>query len=358
MIAANDLSGEAKVPSREEHSYNGKPRGRFTDIDRLKGLGIILVVWGHVPTALISVPDIRYYITISLVYSFHMPLFFYLSGFVFFLSSAPDKFFANPLRTVVERFDRLIIPVILFGIFIITGKYIVGKFFALQKPVDSIWVGLQNLVINPPENPLMSVWYLIVLFIYSVASPLLWRIAGRRIFLIILVGIFAWIVELTDYFDIPNEYYSRNILIYYLFFGIGGFVAIKHNKLLHQFQKFWAPSFAIFITCLYFTYTEPFALLSCGITSAIALHGLFLQRRLTEERFFLWFGQNTMNIYLLNTIFIGVSTIMLRPLWGAFPGSYAILIGAIFLTGLLGPITVRAASSKIKILRPLVRYIE
>ncbi|WP_296722712.1 acyltransferase family protein [Erythrobacter sp.] len=358
MIAANDLSGEAKAQSREEHRYDSKPRGRFTDIDRLKGLGIILVVWGHVPSALISVPDIRYYITISMVYAFHMPLFFYLSGFVFFLSGAPNKFFVNPLRTVAARFDRLIIPVVLFGTTIIIGKYIVGEFFELQKPVDSILVGLKNLVTNPPENPLMSVWYLIVLFIYSVISPSLWIIAGRRISLILLMGIFAWLFELTDYYEIPNEFYARNILIYYIFFGIGGFVAINHGKLLPQFQKFWAPSLSIFAACLYLTYTEPFALLSCGITSAIALHGLFLQRRLTEERFFLWFGQNTMAIYLLNTIFIGVCTITLRPLWGAFPGSYAILVGAIFLTGLLGPITARVVSSKIKILRPLVRYIE
>lgn len=358
MIAANDLSGEAKGQSQQEHRYDSRPRERFTDIDRLKGLGIILVVWGHVPSSLISVPDIRYYMSISLVYAFHMPLFFYLSGFVFFLSGAPDKFFLKPLRTVSSRFDRLIIPVLLFGTTIIVGKYVVGEFFELQKPVDSILVGLKNLVINPPENPLMSVWYLIVLFIYSVVSPLIWIIAGRRIFLIIIIGILAWLFELTNYYEIPNEFYVRNIFIYYLFFGIGGFVAINQEKILAQFQKFWAPSLAIFAACLYFTYTEPFALLSCGITSAIALHSLFLQRRLTEERFFLWFGQNTMAIYLLNTIFIGVCTITLRPLWGAFPGSYAILVGAIFLSGLLGPIAARAVSSKIKILQPLVRYIE
>lgn len=47
---------------------------RLDWIDCLKGLGIILVVWGH-----LNLPRAVEII----IYSFHMPLFFFISGYLF-----------------------------------------------------------------------------------------------------------------------------------------------------------------------------------------------------------------------------------------------------------------------------------
>ena len=52
-----------------------KPNSRISAYDIAKGIGVILVVFGHMNT----------YPTIlqKIIYSFHMPLFFLLAGLVF-----------------------------------------------------------------------------------------------------------------------------------------------------------------------------------------------------------------------------------------------------------------------------------
>jgi len=49
-------------------------RTRLSFIDAAKGIGILLVVLGHSP----GLPLFG----VVLIYSFHMPLFFFISGFV------------------------------------------------------------------------------------------------------------------------------------------------------------------------------------------------------------------------------------------------------------------------------------
>ena len=49
-------------------------KNRISYIDIAKGIGIFLVIWGHI---ILSGP------AYNIIYAFHMPLFFFLSGFVF-----------------------------------------------------------------------------------------------------------------------------------------------------------------------------------------------------------------------------------------------------------------------------------
>ncbi|STU64905.1 acyltransferase [Klebsiella pneumoniae subsp. ozaenae] len=63
-------------------------------VDYAKGIGIILVVFGHVNRGLysagIQLSGSSYLLTDSIIYSFHMPLFFFLSG-LFFTQSLDKK---------------------------------------------------------------------------------------------------------------------------------------------------------------------------------------------------------------------------------------------------------------------------
>ena len=47
---------------------------RYNYIDISKGIGILMVVWAHI--LLVGVSH-------SMIYAFHMPLFFFISGFLF-----------------------------------------------------------------------------------------------------------------------------------------------------------------------------------------------------------------------------------------------------------------------------------
>ena len=81
---------------------------RFYEIDIAKGIGIILVVLGH---ALAYGCQNRLF---AMIYAFHMPLFFFLSGFVFKPKDSGAVFFAGKVKSllwplVVFQFANLII---------------------------------------------------------------------------------------------------------------------------------------------------------------------------------------------------------------------------------------------------------
>ena len=94
-------------------------KSRLAYIDIARGIGIMLVVLGH------TLAEANYHVQNStvlffgqLIYSFHMPLFFFLSGMFF----KPDVRF---LDLVKRRFDSLLKPY-LFTIFLI---YFVAVFY-------------------------------------------------------------------------------------------------------------------------------------------------------------------------------------------------------------------------------------
>ncbi len=79
---------------------------RITYIDMAKGIGILLVVFGH---SGFPSPALNQWIS-----SFHMPLFFLLSGMLLSLTGAHEK----PLHTTVKKKARtILIPYFFFSIF-------------------------------------------------------------------------------------------------------------------------------------------------------------------------------------------------------------------------------------------------
>ena len=78
---------------------------RIEWIDILKGLGIYLVFLGHVLAT--SYKSVTIYI-----YSFHMPLFFFVSGMFFKYSDVNSSFY----KFIKKKFRSLMVPYVLFGI--------------------------------------------------------------------------------------------------------------------------------------------------------------------------------------------------------------------------------------------------
>ncbi len=75
---------------------------RFEFIDIAKGLGILAVVWAHIMLVGWSY---------RLIYAFHMPLFFFISGFLFNEGKYPS--FGS---FITKRFRRLIVPYLAYSL--------------------------------------------------------------------------------------------------------------------------------------------------------------------------------------------------------------------------------------------------
>src|SRR5580704_9173640 len=109
-----------------------KPRRRL-DLDRAKGLGILLVVIGHL-VARNSPRDNDWYIALKhALYHFHMPFFMYLSGYVVFLTGAARITPAQWPDFTSRRMYRLLLPFVLFGLVILFGKLVAADFIQVDN---------------------------------------------------------------------------------------------------------------------------------------------------------------------------------------------------------------------------------
>lgn len=117
---------------------------RVAYIDQLKGFAILLVVMGH---TYMYVLEIGNDIICNTIHSFHMPLFFFLSGIVM-KSSVFDKSMA--IAFLKKRFRSLMFPF-----------FTVGILYTLYQgnPCSSLFEG----------NMKNGYWFLWTLFVYSVS---------------------------------------------------------------------------------------------------------------------------------------------------------------------------------------------
>jgi len=325
------------------------PIGRYSEIERAKGLAISLVVWGHLASATFFTFPIWFLVSISVIYSFHMPLFMYLSGFVYFISGHHERLWAGPLKYITSRADRLLLPFLAIGTLIALGKYILNDIGNIPDPVNSLYEGAWQIISNGANNPAASIWYLFVLFIYTIITPIMLKILGNSSFFLVIVGFLLWC------FDFTHAFYIDRILQYFIFFCVGGLVANNYHIVRKLFIEYFILFAVSFIFCCYHYFDNKYALLICGIASMPAFHGLFLQAISQKEKLFIFIGDKTMAIYLLNTIIIGVLNLGFYITLGNKIFYLPSLI-LFFVLGIVIPIGVQMVLAHFSFLHPLAKY--
>ena len=129
----------------------GRPGGgkRSPEVDVAKGIGIVLVVLAHCCGG--TLPS-------NVINSFHMPLFFCLSGLFLFRKNESFRDFIN------KKAKSLLFPCLIFGILLSTYSttldYVRGE---SEIPLGLRYVGL---FINTRHNPYPgSLWFFLALFL-------------------------------------------------------------------------------------------------------------------------------------------------------------------------------------------------
>lgn len=130
-------------------------------IDILKGLGIFLVILGH------TIKNNDLYLWI---YSFHMPLFFFISGYLM----NPQTKLVCYKSFVWKKAKSLLLPFVFFRIFLVIYWFFIEKYF-------------RQLDLGP-------IWFLVVLFgVEILITPLLlhWKKVWHNIIVVLLcIGLF------------------------------------------------------------------------------------------------------------------------------------------------------------------------
>lgn len=198
---------------------------RFGWIDYAKGIGIILVVYDHVMSNLrfseSGIDPTFYDYSYKLITSFHMPLFFFLSGLFIekSLAKGTKLFLVNKLNTIA--YPYLIWSLIQGSLLVLLSSYTVSA------NSDSI-LTFKNLPFHIAfdPTPLVHLWFLYVLFAANLAFLLLKRSTGSTY----LVFVLAILVYLASPYAEGLET-LRRLMSMFLYFmsGIVCAKALKQN---------------------------------------------------------------------------------------------------------------------------------
>ncbi|NGM20467.1 acyltransferase [Roseomonas stagni] len=278
-------------------------RERRLDLDRAKGVAILIVVFGHI-VAGAPPPGAEWWDLLrTAIYAFHMPFFLYLSGTVFGLMGTQRTPLSGMPALAAKRAARLLPPFFLFGLLILFGKLATEHFVHVDNRPDGLLGGLRDLLFTTARSPATSVWYLWVLFVCSIAAPPIWRRIGAPG--LVLIGLLLLAL------DPPSILYADRLARHAVFFAIGIWAAEREALLLPLFTRYLALWWLAFVAALLATVFGPLSgdlsLLVCGLLSIPALHGLMRVAPVTRWQWPLVLGQASMVIYLFNTIAIGVA---------------------------------------------------
>jgi len=310
-------------------------RERRLDLDRAKGLAILLVVAGHIVAAA-PPPGAEWWDwPRSALYSFHMPFFLYLSGYVAWLSGGIAFPASETWRHAARRAQRLLLPFFLLGVVVLLGKLLAQEVVHVDNRASGLLSGLRDLVVTTEDSPATFIWFLLVLFLCSVLAPPVWRGAGVPG----LLGAGLVLMAL----DPPALFYLDRFARHALFFAVGVAVAAREAAWLPLFvawQKAWWAAFAASLAAALAGWLPgDWSLLVCGITAIPALHGLVRGPVFARLSWPLALGRYTMAIYLFNVIAIGVVKAALIALGVPWTGAgFVVHAPALLLAGIALPV--------------------
>lgn len=154
-------------------------------LDIAKGIGIFLVIWAHcmVPRSI-------------WIYSFHLPLFFYVSGLLYSKKDYKEFF--------VRKVKRLLIPFFFFsicGLFLFTAAdFIMHKFNS-----SDFFSALGKIFLGIPISQLAPMWFLTASFMLAIIYRTLDSFVEKKFLMLIVVILLALAGFYIDKF-LPSEY--------------------------------------------------------------------------------------------------------------------------------------------------------
>jgi fucose 4-O-acetylase-like acetyltransferase len=282
-------------------------RERIYTIDALKGLAILLVVFGHAFQGNLTNFDDN--VVFRVIYSFHMPLFMFLAGLVAVYN------IENPVISyLTKKFLALVVPFISWYAldYFVTGAY---HSIAVKTYIARI--------ISSPEWGLWFLWVLFLNYCLLVLSVKMGKVLGIYAFLITFllvlwcpVGILGiWVLKkfffyfalgylFMKYRSILKEYLSPIKYSAIVIFPLLAFQwHMKKGFAFAQDVKNFFSGIGIQFLSEYFLYTCSIAVAVSGIVCAY----LFIEaiKRNFIHRYLCWLGGYTLDIYVCHHLFLG-----------------------------------------------------
>lgn len=302
----------------------GNVTQRISWVDNAKALGIIAVFYGHIVERIFwdtSIPaaGLQY----KLIYSFHMPLFFLLSGYL--VKETRRRKFSIFMK---NKFMTRIVPFFFFNILILPCYFISENISHQSIDVRQLFeTSLYLLAGRPTLNTIT--WFLACLLSVEVINYLLYPVLRKsRIVMcmaMVLFYIMGWGISyktaiINQYITIPDYWFIQEALVACSFYLFGTLIAvcpILHKKMNPYLNVLLLLLTATFVFTTFNLNDGPFKLYPVPIF-AFGGYGSFLlfpltavagsiciilaSRLIPSISFMSFLGRNTLSLMGLNGI--------------------------------------------------------
>lgn len=284
---------------------------RILFVDVAKAICIILVVIGH------YIPDNspNWYVAIhDIIYTFHMPLFMFASGYVY-IATVKDIPYG---RFILKKVRRLMVPYFTTSIIVISIKILTEGSMSVDNPVTA--ASYLRMFYYPEAGYFL--WFIWALWWMFVIIPLFRTKSARLALFFIGLALHYTPLPLTDIFCLAQ---FKNMLVFFML----GVIAFDHAR-LHSFIKDFNVKqsvviAAMFVVCQYIrfgveeqgTITSVINILLpyLGILFIIEISKMWCQvAMLNKKSTILLVSTSSYIIYLFHTTFEGFAKAVCKKL--------------------------------------------
>ena len=184
-------------------------------------IGIILVVVGHSG----PIDRSKWQFTFDFIYSFHMPLFFFISGILFYTSVVEKNRF-ELTYLIKNKAVKLLIPYFIITLIAFVPKIMLSKLAA--RPIEGLSLQtLLNALFIPANNPIVFFWFLPVIFFIFIYFQILLRFykkldKNRATLIIVIISTAIFII--TRLYKVDIKFLDIGKTFYYQWYFMLGIV--------------------------------------------------------------------------------------------------------------------------------------
>jgi len=327
-----------------------KNDSRLSWIDYSKGIGIVLVVYGHVIRGLASttiISDHYIYYSDNFIYSFHMPLFFVLSGYLFYNSYKK----VPSIAFIYAKLKTLIYPFIIWSILQTVIEIFLSKFTNTQTPPSALLTCL--------FLPRAQFWFLFALFFITVIAYLCFK-ASEKYGLGIILALWA-----VYFIFQPSLGPFDKAFQYLIFFFVGICISRQPPKFppVNAAISWLLLTATLFTAAIYFYFIySPKSKVDYGIWFILTgIFGSALIAQLADRAvsnkvftFFVMLGKKSLPIYLVHIMVASGTRIILMKIFKLYNPAINVLTATI--AGVMVPLLVYNYCSKTRHLAWLFNF--
>lgn len=308
---------------------------RISYIAQAQLIGCLLVIFGH-SYPLDGKTSYWMYLLVVFIYTFHMPLFFFVSGYLFQKTKSFNRY--TPIEYYKKRSYRLMVPYIALTIVGFIPKVLVNNF--ISDDASFSWLYLLKCFFMPRCNVWGHFWFLPTLLFISFFSFLFSKINNKSKMLyaviVLVTFIFPYFANITDWLAIND---ILKFMCYYalgIFFADSQFERLATNRKIQSYLLLLLP----ISIGIYAIQIEPGIFYEIrnnivGLLMVIFVLAVSQSFDITNNRAGRFFIEKNYSVFILSWLFQSVVHTIMENILNI---DYKIVMPIAFAVGIGGPI--------------------